>query len=274
MKRQILGVMAAVLGLVGLMTVFGSFYTLDETERGVKTRMGVIVGTIEPGFGLKAPFIEDVTIYDIKVQKVEFEDVAALSKDLQRAEIDVAVNLQIDPAGVTELYKQTGRDYENRIVNPAVYDVAKATFGKFTSAESVKDWDKMANAMSEHLSTELKPYGIVVRTVQIQNVTFGDEFLHAIEERMKAEVEVQKVHQNLEREKVEADIKRTQADASAYQTLATAKAEAEGIQLRGSALRANQELVELTKAEKWNGVLPTTMVPGNAVPFLDVTPTK
>jgi hypothetical protein len=32
--------------------------------------------------------------------------------------------------------------------------------------------------------------------------------------------------------------------------------------------------MKLTKAERWNGVLPTTMVPGSAVPFIEVSPGK
>jgi hypothetical protein len=28
--------------------------------------------------------------------------------------------------------------------------------------------------------------------------------------------------------------------------------------------------VELTKAERWNGVLPTTVLPNGALPFIDI----
>ena len=59
---------------------------------------------------------------------------------------------------------------------------------------------------------------------------------------MLAEVEVPKLQQNVEREKVQAQITVTQANA--------VRAEAQ--------------------AERWNGVLPTTMVPGSAVPFVSL----
>ena len=38
----------------------------------------------------------------------------------------------------------------------------------------------------------------------------------------------------------------------------------------GGALRDNPALVALIQAEKWDGKLPNTMVPGSAVPFLSV----
>jgi len=98
---------------------------------------------------------------------------------------------------------------------------------------------------------------------------------------MLAEVEVEKLRQNAEREKVQAEIVVTQAQAQADAVKARAAAEAEAIRLRGDAeatairargdaLRANADLVALTAAEKWNGQLPTTMVPGAAVPFVHV----
>jgi hypothetical protein len=39
---------------------------------------------------------------------------------------------------------------------------------------------------------------------------------------------------------------------------------------RAKALSTNPNLVTLVQAELWNGVLPTTMVPGSAVPFVSV----
>jgi len=47
-------------------------------------------------------------------------------------------------------------------------------------------------------------------------------------------------------------------------------AEGDAIKSRGEALKQNAQLIALTQAEKWNGVLPTTMVPGGTVPFLNL----
>jgi hypothetical protein len=47
-------------------------------------------------------------------------------------------------------------------------------------------------------------------------------------------------------------------------------AEAHAINARGKALRDNPSLIQLVQAEKWDGKLPTTMVPGQTVPFINV----
>jgi len=43
-----------------LTVVFGSFYTVDEGERGVVTRYGEIVGVSQPGLSWKMPIFESV----------------------------------------------------------------------------------------------------------------------------------------------------------------------------------------------------------------------
>ena len=40
---------------------------------------------------------------------------------------------------------------------------------------------------------------------------------------------------------------------------------------RAAALANNPLLVELPEAEKWDGQLPTSMIPGSTVPFLELT---
>jgi uncharacterized membrane protein YqiK len=82
---------------------------------------------------------------------------------------------------------------------------------------------------------------------------------------------------------VQAEIVVTKATAEANAVRQRAQAEADAIRLRGeaqaSAIRAraaalgdNPNLVGLVQAEKWDGKLPVTMLPGGAVPMLNLDP--
>nr|WP_256661419.1 hypothetical protein [Pseudomonas sp. HS-2] len=73
-----------------------------------------------------------------------------------------------------------------------------------------------------------------------------------------------------DRAKAEAEAKLEQARAVAEATRLRGDAEADAITARAAALASNQTLVELTKAEKWTGQLPATMIPNAAIPFLSV----
>ena len=120
---------------------------------------------------------------------------------------------------------------------------------------------------------------VIIEAVQIENLDFSSEYEKSIEQRMLAEVEVQRLRQNAEREKVQAEIVVTQANARANAVRAQAQAEADAIKLRGDAeaqaiaargkaLGENPSLVSLVQAEKWDGKLPATMVPGGSIPMI------
>lgn len=122
---------------------------------------------------------------------------------------------------------------------------------------------------------------VVIESVQIENIDFSKAYEASIEQRMLAEVEVQRIRQNAEREKVSAEITVTKAKAEADAVRATAPAESEAIKLkgdaeatsikaRGDALRDNPGLVALTQAERWDGKLPSTMIPGGTIPMLNL----
>ena len=117
------------------------------------------------------------------------------------------------------------------------------------------------------------------RSVQIENIDFSDAYENSVEERMKAEVEVQKVQQNLAREKINADMMRTKAQGEADARLAQAeaqaksielvgKAEAEAIRAKSEAMKENPNYIQMLQAEKWDGKLPVTMIPNGSLPIL------
>lgn len=68
--------------------------------------------------------------------------------------------------------------------------------------------------------------------------------------------------------KAEAETIRVKGAAEAETIRLKSAAEAEAIRLRGEALRDNPCLVALTTAERWDGKLPDTMIPGSTVPFI------
>ncbi len=56
---------------------------------------------------------------------------------------------------------------------------------------------------------------LLLQSLQIENIDFSKEYIRSVEQRMQAEVEVQRLRQNAEREKVQAQITVTKANADA-----------------------------------------------------------
>ncbi|MGI4764646.1 MAG: prohibitin family protein, partial [Janthinobacterium lividum] len=122
---------------------------------------------------------------------------------------------------------------------------------------------------------------LVLESVQVENIDFSGQYVQSIEQRMQAEIEVQRIQQQFQQQEVQAKITVVNAQAAADAKVTAAKADAQAIQLRGEAeasaikargdaLKQNPDLVALTAAERWDGKLPATMVPGSALPFIGV----
>lgn len=287
-------IIAAVLGvlalIIGVTVVFGSWYTIDQGERGVLLRNGAIVGTAEPGLGFKTPWVEDVVEVNVQsLSKVydggkEGRGLAAYSKDQQSAFVRVSVIYRADPSRVAELYERYGslEGAVTRLIDPKVYEEFKTVFGRFNAISAVQERARLNSEVEDAIRLSIGPASpVMIESVQIENIDFSDAYEESIEQRMLAEVEVQRLRQNADREKVQAEITVTQAkakadavraeaQASAESTRLRGEAEADSIRARGAALKDNPTLVDLTQAEKWNGQLPTTMVPGGSVPMIGV----
>jgi regulator of protease activity HflC (stomatin/prohibitin superfamily) len=259
---------------------FGSWYQIDQGERGVHLRNGAVIGSSEPGLGFKLPIFDSIKRISVQNLAVQYDKVPAYSKDQQTAEIKVSVSFHVPPGSVVELYSEYGsiEGLTSRVVDRQVPTQVENVFGRYTAISAVQNRVQFVQDVTKAIRESVKG-PIVIDSVQIENIDFSDAYEKSIELRMQAEVLVQTEKQNLEKEKVNAEIALTQAQGQANSNLARARAEAEATRLKGEAeataikaraqaLAQNQDLVELTKAERWDGKLPTTMIPNAAVPFL------
>jgi regulator of protease activity HflC (stomatin/prohibitin superfamily) len=271
---------AIVIFLAVLIFGGGSFYTVDQGERGVILRNGAVVGTAEPGLGFKLPIIDKVVKITVQNRSKVYEHVNTYSRDQQPADITLSVNYRLPADQVQKIYAEYGGEegVVNRLIDRRVFEQVKNVFGQFNAVTAIQERARL-NAQTQEAITKSVIGPVMIDSVQIENIDFSDAYEQSIENRMLAEVEVQKLRQNAEREKVQAQITVTQANARADAVRAEAEAnaaatrlagnaEADAIRAKGAALQDNPSLINLTAAEKWNGQLPNTMVPGSALPFI------
>jgi regulator of protease activity HflC (stomatin/prohibitin superfamily) len=272
--------------LTAFIALFGSWYTVDQGERGVILRNGKIIGTAEPGLGFKVPMIDTVVKISTQTHTTSYQSLQAYSRDQQPATLRASVTFSIPPDQVESVYANfKGIDsLVARLLDRQVPTQVENIFGKYTAISVVQERIKFGIDVTEAIKKSIKG-PVQITSVQIENIDFSNAYEKSVEDRMRAEVEVQTQLQNLEKERVSAQIAVTQAQAEADSQLARAKAEAESIRIKGiaeataiksraEALAQNQNLVELTKAERWDGKLPTTMLPMGTLPFIDAVKSK
>jgi len=259
----------------GIMTVAvlaSSFYTIDAGDRGVILRNGKVVGTADPGLSFKLPIIDSVKKISVQTQAQVYEKVLVYSRDQQTANLQVSVNYRLLPDEVEKIYTEFGSSEGliSRTLDRQVPEEVKNVFGRFNAVTAIQERERLGQEIMVAIKNAAASQMMTIESVQVENIDFSNVYEQSIEQRMLAEVEVQKVQQNAQREKVQAEIKVIQAKADADAVRLQGDAEASAINARGKALRDNPGLVDLVAAEKWDGKLPTTMVPGSSVPFINV----
>ena len=258
---------------------FQSAVSVNTGHIGVKTRFGKVTSDSLPaGLYFRIPFVEDINQVEVREQKMEMHT-GASSADLQTIQSSIAANFRPDPTKAHLLFEEVGREYEQRILYPAVEETVKAVTAKYTAEELITRRTQVRDEMETMLKFRVSGNHILITKFNIVNFEFSKSFNNAIEEKQTAEQEALRATNILRRMKVEADQKIETARGAAESVKLAAQAQAEAITLMAKAEAAaqkllaevvNRDVIRLRAIEKWDGRLPK--LTGETVPFITVDP--
>lgn len=284
-----------VIAILAFALVWGSFYTVDQGERGVLLRNGAFVSIAEPGLGFKMPIIDSVVPISVQDHIYTYEGVQAYSKDQQTGTMKVSISVQVPVGDVENLYANYGSmdNLVSRLLNPQVNKTLEEVFGHFDAVTAVQDRTRLGTEFAQAIQASVRG-PVMIKSVQIENIDFSDAYEAAIADKTKAEVAIKTAENKAKQAEVDARVGVINAEAAAKAQIAKATADAASIQLNGEAqakitklngeaeasaikakadaLASSPNLVALTLAQNWDGKLPTSMIPGSAVPFINVNP--
>ena len=251
--------------LIGL---WDTFVIIPAGHRGVCLWWGSVERRIMgEGLNFKVPIAERVIKVDVKVQPHPFKEIDASSKEYQMVKMTGMMNFHIDPSYVNDLYQKVGLDFADKVIDPAFNDFVKEVVPTYPIGEILPKREEIRQRAMKKLGDNLSRYHIIVDDIYFANIRFSPGYEGAVEAKQVAQQQVETQKQVLAQREIEAQ-----------QKVATAKGEAESIQVvaQGQA-KANDALsrsitpilVQYKGIEKWNGILP--QVSGGAVPFVDLS---
>lgn len=260
MRKRII-ILVTKIALIGFI-ILNPFVIIGAGQRGVVLNWGAVSGTVlEPGIHFRTPIVQKVVKFDVQTGKIQTK-VIAYSKDIQTVDSTIALNFHVKPDGVNRIYQEVGRDYTGRIIDPAIQESVKAATANFTAQELIEQRPKVKDAITVSLSERLVKWEIIVDEFSIANFDFSDEYEKAVEQKQVAQQNALKAENDLKRIEVEAN-----------QRIAQARAEAEAIKIQAQAItqQGGSDYVNLQAVQKWDGKLPTQMIPGATIPFINLT---
>jgi len=271
-----------------LLFIVWPFYSVPTGSRGVITQFGRIVGIEPEGLAILPPW-QKLSNFSIRAEKADIENAEGSTSDTQPVKVSMTVRYSIATDHVAEVFEKYSHDGDlSSYVQTATQEIFKAVTAKYTAPDLIAQRAKVSADINAALREKLTLYGAQVINIDMRNFSFSDSYMHAINEkvtqeqlRLAAENKLKTVEaeqkQKVAIAEAEANARKAQADGEAYANLTIAKAQAEALRVQNAALAQNKDVLELrrieverTKAEKWNGALPTSIYSGAPIPFMNV----
>lgn len=259
-------VAGGVLSVVVLVLLVMSAVVIEQTERGVVTRFGAVVGVKDPGFHFVNPFTTTIHKTDVSVQALPLTELA-YSRDGQIVTVNYIINYQVNSSMVEPLFREVRRDHEARYVIPRARETLKEVLANYTAQGLIESRSILPGEVQASMSGDLSERGIEINSVVIENLDFDDAYESAIqnkqvqEQQALAQVNITKQEEERKKQAI------LQAEAVAEKTRLEVQALNEGSNEIVEKIRAE---AQLEAAKRWNGVMPTNMYANAPLPFISL----
>jgi prohibitin 2 len=276
-----------VAGIIALIIIW-PFYSVPTGSRGVITQFGRIVGIENEGLAVLPPW-QKLTLFSIRSEQANIENAEGATSDTQPVHVSMTVRYSISTDRVADVFEKYSHDGDlSSYVQTATQEIFKAVTAKYPATELISQRARVSADINAALEEKLAKYGAQVINIDMRSFAFSDSYMRAINDkvtqeqlRLAAENRLKTVEaeqkQKVAVAEAEANAVKATADGQAYATVKNAEALADAIKVQNAALTQGAQVLELrriqveqTKAEKWNGQLPSSIYAGAPIPFLNV----
>jgi regulator of protease activity HflC (stomatin/prohibitin superfamily) len=224
------------IGLIILGFATSCFEQIDPGVVGIQKLFGKIQdGTLSEGLNFVNPMVK-VVKFDVRTQNYTMSGVHSegekegddaikvLSSDGLEVGIDLTVLYRVQADKAFDLLRTVGIDYKEKIVRPITRTKIRdfAVYYDAISLYSTKR-EEFQLKIFQSIEKEFKDRGLVLEQLLVRNINLPQSVKQAIESKINAEQESQKMKFVLDKERQEADRKRVEAQGIAdYQKILTA----------------------------------------------------
>jgi prohibitin 1 len=211
----VLGGFRIAVGLLILIALYLSTTVVPAGHVGVQDFFGRVSDRIlAPGINVVVPGTQ---VIKFSVQTRELKETAAVpTSEGLIVNLDVSLLFRLRPEAAARVYTTIGRRFESVVIDPQlrsiIRDVTAEYEAKFLYSASR---EMVAQNMFKHVHAALASRGIEAEQVLLRSVTLPPLLTTAIQEKLQAEQQAQRMRFVLDRERQEADRKRVEAQGIA-----------------------------------------------------------
>jgi len=227
----IVRVIASLLIVSGILT--SCIVQINAGEIGVQTLFGQVQNNVlRSGLHFINPLIQ-VNRIDVKTQNYtmsavrdegdkEGDDaIRVLTSDGLEVVLDLTVLYRVQSADAPRLVRETGLDFKDKIVRPITRTKIRDNSVYYTAIDLYGNKrDEFQTRIYKSIEDNFKSRGLELEQLLVRNISLPNRVKAAIEEKINAEQEAQKMLFVLQKERQEAERKRVEAQGIAdYQRI-------------------------------------------------------
>ena len=257
------------------------FEVIDSGETGVEVSNGKVSETVlNEGFQFSLNPLTDLNIYNTKSKVLEMSDykrennkevistepVLVLTKDNLQIPVDITILYKLEKTCAPFLRINYGEDgiWDRKIVVPKARDISRSVIGKDADVYKLnQNREIYTSEIRSELGKQLngivgKENCILIDSVSINNIKIPQQLAESILKKQQTEEAVKIANLEIERIKAQAqaEIEKNKGISEAQKILAQS--------LTPQMLQLKELEVRQMEIEKWNGVMPTTLMSDKA----------
>jgi prohibitin 1 len=186
-------------------------------------RGGILPDVIGEGTHFVIPVIQRPIILDVRTKPREIPSVTG-TKDLQMVNIKLRVLWRPVEEELPRLYRELGTDFDDRVLPSIGNEVLKSVVAQYNAEELLSKRAEVSERIKVELLKRAKHFHLTLDDVAITHLTFGKEFMKAIEAKQVASQEAERqqwVVKKAEQER-QAVVTRAEGESMAAQIITEA----------------------------------------------------
>jgi len=179
---------------VGTFGVSSCIYNVDGGQRAVmfdQLRGGILPDITGEGTHFVIPLVQRPIIFDIRTKPREIPSVTG-TKDLQMVNIKLRVLWRPVCEELPQLYRELGTDFDERVLPSIGNEVLKSIVAQYNAVELLSKRAEVSERIKNEMIKRAKTFHLEFDDVAITHLTFGREFMHAIESKQVASQEAER----------------------------------------------------------------------------------
>lgn len=267
-------VIGTLIGLAVLFVGFG-FREIGPGQVGVKTQFGQVQeGTLSPGLQWLIPGVQEITIFDGRVQAYNFESIEGATKDLQAVGLSGLINFHIDAEKADRILQEIGgpSEYAQKVFLRPSNTALKEITPRFDASDVVAKRDEIGQLTLENLQERMAEFHIIVDRVSVENIGLAQAFLDSVEAKQIAEQDLFRA--DFERQTAvklaegKRDAQVTEAKGDRDSRILRAEGEAQANDLINESL--TDQLLQWASIQKFNDKVQVMLVPSDQGFIIDL----